>query len=258
MQTPAGLTSRLAWLLTLIIPVTIFIGLTQVLKISIIECQLNNQPCPSEITQYFSPLHNQKLLTIRPQLEELIQNLASPYQLHEYRLKFPHTLQIWLLTQQPAYQLQNIQTQETRVITVSGQVMGEQPLSNLITLQIPPDVWTKYWTSNSLVTEEHNTFSSIVQQLKNSAIPIMTGEISSDQTLRISLPENRTALLDIQELHIGLVRLELLLENLRKTPPTDPVVEIDVRYKLPVLRTTRSSSLTRQTSYKFAMLVWCC
>ncbi len=108
--------------------------------------------------------------------------------------------------------------------------------------QPTPSTLIDFEIQNSVETDTQQPPKSTIQVQSEIAQYITQVSVIDENTLAILLNTNQIAILDSNPNYhpLQLKRLEAVLVGFDFSTLAEPIVEIDVRYKLPVLRTTQT------------------
>lgn len=215
-------------------------------RIKQIECQLEQQPCPSEIASQFEQLYGNAIYFFDgSQIDSALQTTPTFY-VARYQFKLPHTLHVSLRQQALAYTLTTMTKEKSLAVTTDGRITTTVPSTSQIVVEVPDAEWSKLSEETTVDVGLHTTLTTALRELTELNLPIYQLVLIDTQTLALYLPEKPTIILDATQISSSVARLKLVLAELEVNPMPTQVQEIDVRYKLPVLRT--SPTIPRHTS----------
>lgn len=219
------------------------IGLVAVKKFFLVQeisCynELINQECSDEIKTQLASLHGTSLFFT--DVEQTIQrnnNNTVPFTVATIRKKLPATLILSVQPESAAYTLSTLQSDEIHTTaSANGNVV---PQNNIVT-SIPH----VYLADPSTVVQEqiiqkefHSTVMTITTAVKDISPAIERVEYISPQEIRLVQPGVATYIIAEPVPLYLLQHLKTIIEapELREVPR--PIREIDLRFRLPVLRT---------------------
>lgn len=217
------------------------------LRIQTIQCSINDRSCSSEIDTALLPIKGESIFFFdESQLSSLLSSYPT-YQIKSYSFQLPSTLKLELAPQRVMYYLtSNSQTQNLGV-TDQGLLTSSLPDESVTQVIIPDNHWVDLKTGQNLDAELHRGLTLILSELEVASISVPIILWQDTQTVVLDKPEIPLVLIDPQQAGTNIARLKLLLTEIQKEPLSNQVQEIDVRYKLPVLRNT--TTIPRHTSY---------
>ncbi|MBP9820202.1 hypothetical protein KBC79_05730, partial [Candidatus Woesebacteria bacterium] len=201
-----------------------------------IECVVgpDQQPCTSNTVDQLSTLRNTPLLFSSPEI--IIANVLSkePYQTVRVNRRLPDTLIIVLETLTYSYRLQ---TEDKEFVVTDIGTVFERPS----TLELPKlnSASELVLENNKVKPEVHSHFLLLLAAVKLNSLSIDSIQLLNSQTLEITLQESKTTVIVNPSLAANQLQTALvILKNNKVSELSDPVQKLDMRFDLPVLRTT--------------------
>ncbi len=232
-------------LLKPLIFIALFIGLGLLLKqlfpifkIKQVNCQLNSLSCPAPLEDALADFQGKSLFF--DNIEQRVQALnLELYQLESVNKSLPHTLNLVFLPKKNSYLLLKDQTQ-LLVVAENGVALDQEVTQKL------PEIKIEGWPNEVINGHQvdpvlHQTISQLILELELHQIPTSNITVFQPTFITIELPENRIALIESEQIKTQIKRLAAILQEYDFNSSDTPIKEIDVRFKLPVLRTTRST-----------------
>lgn len=203
-------------------------------KTSTIICTIGEESCPQEFAENISRVLTKKSffftdLTLVFQTEPLN---SQVYQLETVEKKLPSTL---ILTFSQENALYVVNQNGVYFISQSGKILpNKQPSEQLLSITFSDE---NNLVANSTLDENyHLLFSTIAQKIsKHNFLPAQV-EWKSDQEIALFLPNMPKILLDIPAIQTKLDILDTIVYAREIEDRKDTVLEIDMRFNLPVLR----------------------
>ncbi len=227
----------LAFIIVLLI-VALLVAATQlsfpILKINKIECQLNNQECPSELTQEIESLKSKSFFF--SSLEKEIQLLnINLYQLESISKYWPNQINLDFSHKPNSYFI-NINNQEkTLLVAENGLTQQVDTQQNLPSINIKN--WEDPIESQQVTDELHNLNLNLIRFLAEEKISYLEIDIIGQKQIEILLKNNLVAIVQKDNLESQVIKLAIILEDLDLGAIDLQINTIDLRFKFPVLKT---------------------
>jgi len=216
-------------------------------RISRIECYSETTACPPEVLMALNSVHGQSLFFFDGlQLDRALHDQPG-YQVSDYQLWLPNTVKIQVRPQIVAYILRPEFQTASLAVTSDGKLTPNLLESTNTQVLVPDHQWARFEAGQTLDYQLHTLFLSTIRELQAAAISAPAIYLFDQQTLVLYLPDQPQVLIDTQQTTASIARLKSVLTELAINPLSASTKEIDVRYKLPVLRT--STSIPRHTAY---------
>lgn len=203
------------------------VGFTPIFKLQTILCQVDVNPCPSELITYLSQLKHRNLLFInRARLAQNLRMLYPDFQNTRIFINLPHTLRIALTSRTPVALLVT-ESGATFPIDSSGTVLKPaRPASgspvNLPVIKLATPGAELVTASLNLLTLLNQAFIGLTS-LSSTQSGVLDVELSSGQLARFSL---------LKDLAVQVNSLQVILHKSTIVPSASV---IDVRFDKPVL-----------------------
>lgn len=217
------------------------------LRIKSLECDLDGNPCPSEILVAFDSIKGQSLLFFNDQQLQALLESYPAYQLNEYGLWLPGTLRLTLAPQTIMYTLSSEIPVESFAVTSEGKLIANTQQTQVPQVLLSQNDWIDVQEKQQLQPALHAIFTQTLNDLQAAKISVPVLYLHDPQTLVLELPDQPLIVFDPQQPTANVARLKHVLDQLSSNPDSALIQEVDVRYKLPVLR--QSTSIPRHTSY---------
>lgn len=238
MSTVSRLPRRLALTSCVIITLSLAGASILFLRVNELYCFVQYANCSPEIVAALQPLKGQRLLLADngAQIQQLLQSNPD-IRLQEVSKQLPATLTIRLEPQKIAYALKNPASDRHVAFTVDGR---------LLVSDLRPD-WPTFITTNELL-DQIQSQNQISVQLHQQLVGALTAikelgwanpsvYLIDEQTISLQAENKPALILPLEGITTQFDRAQELVDNL----PTETIAktqEIDLRFKLPVLRET--------------------
>ena len=206
-------------------------------RVSHIECKLTQNNCTSELQDRVNILKGTSFFFGNYE-KKLEQNNFSEsiYILESVKKKFPNTLVITLKQEQVAYSL--LLNEETKYIGESGLLLPSQEKDKK-TVQFDWKNEKAVITDNQIIPEYHQKFLSVAQTFKEKSIENVHFIWNSDQEILLELPNQPLFIFDRDTIETQVKKVDTIISAKELEEIAEPILEIDMRFNLPVLRTSR-------------------
>ncbi len=207
-----------------------------VLLIRKIECVVgpNQQPCTSSTVDQLSTLRNTPLLFSSPEIKIASVLNNEPYQTVRVNRRLPDTLIIVLETLTYSYRLQT--EDKEFVVTDTGIAFERSSNTELPKLNSASELVLE---NKRVKPEFHSHFLLLLAAIELNSLSIDSVQLLDSQTLEITLQEPETTVIVNPSLAANQLQTALvILKNNKVSELSDPVQKLDMRFDLPVLRTT--------------------
>ncbi len=224
---------------TLLTPILFVVSVLLLIfsKVSSIECRVDNKECTQELLEKISTLKGTSFFfgNFEKKLLEN-QSTSSIYILKSVKKKFPGTLDLFFTQEQVQYLL--LTSEKKEYIGESGTILpAEQQVTRTFTFD---------WKSeepiiqNTKVMEKyHKKFLAILKILKQESIENANFIWNSDQEILLNLANGPVLIFDAETIETQVKKIDTIIEAKELEEIEEPILEIDMRFDLPVLRTSR-------------------
>lgn len=219
---------------------------SQVFRVQTMYCFVEFANCSPEVTAIIRELKGQRLLFYDAEaaLADRLQSLPT-VKVRAVSKQLPDTLTVILEPQQVEYVLQDQQTQQTVVIAEGGVALESAAHPEWPLLFIESSLISGIKLAGRIDPVHHQDLRAALQALPSLNWPIKTIYIPNWQTVQIEVDNQPSVLFELRTLSNQVQRAKDIYSHL-PAEEFSRVKEIDVRYKLPVLRET--PSITRHDS----------
>ncbi|MBU0576099.1 hypothetical protein KJ707_02980 [Patescibacteria group bacterium] len=209
-----------------------------IIKIHQIECKLNDDSCPHELTQKLDGLKKKSLLFSNIEKHVLDLNLDL-YQLNEIKKTLPGRMELSFSTKANSYTLTIESNQQPYLVTENGLIYPDK--SNDLVMRITLKNWPEVITENRINQSLHTLITNLVKYLNQHQIKIQQIIIHHPNHIEIILDNRLIAIAQESQLEQQIAKLAIILEKLDFPSIDQNIKEIDLRFKFPLLRTNFSS-----------------
>ncbi|MBD3279679.1 MAG: hypothetical protein GF390_03135 [Candidatus Pacebacteria bacterium] len=203
---------------------------TQVLVVQQVECLAADQVQAQQLCVTLTSLKGQSLFFRdffqEPVVKEL-QQAGSGFALVKLEKKLPNTLRVFLQEEPLVYQVLLLD-QPVQLVSHDGRLFKTDDQQSSLPMI--------YLDQAELTTERHQQLLELLAVLDQQQIEFKKIEVFDQQQVRVWLLDNKTVWFELQNISTQAQRLALVLKQVNWSELESPVSEIDVRFKLPVLR----------------------
>lgn len=199
------------------------------LRINEIECQVSNNNCNPEIYQKLESLKGKSIFFINLE-QELNQNgmESEAILLNEYKKVFPGKLVLKFSQEKILYQFE-FEGNSSFISEFGNKLNNNQNKNNLPTVD---------WNA-PLDNEIHRKITLIIYNIDTERFPISKITRKNEDKTVIEIHNNPEIIIDDKSTATKLELIQTLLESKEVKEYKQPIKEIDLRFNLPVLRTTQ-------------------
>lgn len=207
------------------------------LRITTINCKQGESPCSPEIVEALTSLKGKGVFFLRPHITKASAAIATTHQVLDYSITLPSTLTISVTNQTPAYQLKLLQSSQMMVVNNEGNKMSEVAQTGIPTIVLDFQTWAE--TTSSGAVARHTQFMQWLEAFENEGVDFLL-LYWQDPTTLVGYTQNQSILFEAQNVALSLERWQLIRQNPATQEQVQQAAEIDVRFKLPVLRSSIS------------------
>jgi hypothetical protein len=221
----------------IILPLLIFsIFLFLVIKrVNNIECKIENSPCTSELIKSLNTLKKSSFFFSNiPQKISEDQTDDSTYLLKSYTKKFPGTLSLVFKQENIKYTLQ-IEDKKYAIGKSGTIVPGKSKKTESILFSWKND--TKIIQNTIIKNNYHKIFLNIVNSLSETQIDKSTIIWISDSEILLEIPDQPLYIFEQETIVTQIKKVGTIINAKELEEIEEPILEIDMRFDLPVLRT---------------------
>lgn len=232
--------SLVVWLL--LASVVISVGLVAV-KIRQVECHLPNGIDSSEICLRLQPLVGNSFFFTDFENSSVVnralkaEDMAQTFSLESVKKQLPGTVIFELSQKAPLYRLL-AEGDQKYLVTESGQLKTDNPRLKLPEARLFPG-WSDSFDSLDLkAASTHYFLKQLIMTAAEEQLKIETINFESSTLIRIKLDSQLFVVLEKNsQPSLEMKRLAVIIDNLNFKEIDTGIKEVDLRFKLPVLRT---------------------
>lgn len=204
-------------------------------KTNTIKCQIENSECPEVLIKNLNTLKGSSFFfsNIQKKLENNKTN-DSIYILESISKKFPGTIKLYFKQEEIRYSL--ITSNKTFHIGNSGTTIPtESDYSEIISF-----TWKNeevIINNNKINDDYHNKFLNISTNLSKNNLENTTITWVSDSEIILKTPNKPPFIFDKQTIETQVKKIDTIMNARELEEIEEPILEIDMRFNLPVLRT---------------------
>jgi cell division septal protein FtsQ len=209
-------------------------------RVSTIYCYIQYANCSPELVVHLKELQGKRLLLqdFEAAVSERISSNPD-VTLANIQKTFPDTLIITLHPQKVAYVFKELASNQSLIITSAGTVVMTDLRADWPVYWITPSMMSEVQQDLNLEINLHQQLQLVLTSLPATGWEIQAISLPDWQTVQLELANQLTVLLPLAQSETELSRVKDLLKGISPDQLTQ-IEEIDVRYKLPVLRKTRT------------------
>ncbi len=203
-------------------------------KITQVSCQLNQQPCPQELNDSLQALLGKSLFFTKLE-EEVYQQQLDFYQLAKLHKELPGTIHLEFVTKKNVYMVV-LPDSSQYLVSESGLIQPTTEESPLTKIHIS-NHWSKPIQEHSLETPLHYTLHQLVVTLQTEKITPQKIEALSPDEIKITLDRDITAIVNEDGIESQVKKLAVIEKNIDLATVDTGIHTIDLRFRLPILKT---------------------
>jgi hypothetical protein len=220
-----------------IIPITLIIILFIIIanKTKNIECQIEDKPCPLELTESLDTLKKSSFFfsNVSKNISDT-QSKDSIYILESFSKKFPNTLELVFKQEDLKYSL--LVSDKIFNIGESGITIPNKT-SNKESISIVWQTDTNPVKDNVVINKYHTIFLHIAESLSAASLDNVTIIWVSDSEILLEIPNQPLYIFEQQTIETQIKKVDTIINAKELEEIEEPILEIDMRFNLPVLRT---------------------
>ena len=223
------------WLLLFII---FFLVVGFSFKINVVHCRISGASCSSEFYKKLEVLKGKSLFFVNFNKELTAKEFKSePILLENYQKQFPETVILNFNEEKAFYQL-NFGENHYFVSEFGNILQTDQEKENLT--QVNWEDRTDNLVANrSIDQDQHLKIAKIINRISESKMEINNIDWENEGEIIIRIKDSPKIIIDVEAIDTKINTLGLLLGSKEIKDYHEPIKEIDLRFNLPVLRTTQ-------------------
>lgn len=219
----------------LVVTTILFLFFTPVLHV---KCTIGNNDCPPELQQKIAVLKGSSFFFGNFE-KKLEQNRFSEsiYILETIKKIFPNTVWVTLKQEQVAYTL-TINGQKN-FIGKSGVIVPSSETNDMHFVQFDWNTEKSIVSENTVSANYHQKILNVAQILKEKPIENARFSWNSDQEIQLFIPNQPIFIFDTDTIETQVKKVDTIINAKELEEIAEPILEVDMRFDLPVLRTSR-------------------
>lgn len=201
-----------------------------------IVCTIATLNCPPEVAAQLSQLMGQRLIGINLQAQAEQVLASEPLDIVGFKKKLPNTLLIQLNHIPYTYILK--QNETLYAISAEGKLYSPSVFPTIFTIETVRPLSEMLSADNQLQPQLHQALQSLTE-VASSLTTLKKIELLDNDTLLFTMNSTVRVLLSMQKVKESLTALKFILEAPEYQKLQKEYTEIDLRFKLPVLRKTQ-------------------
>lgn len=203
-------------------------------RVTNINCQIEGLSCPEDLLQNLADLKGSSFFFTN--FEKKLtnnQNRDTVYILTSVKKEFPSTINLNFTQEKIEYEL--IVENESKYIGISGKNLPHK--NNDIKLSI---IWQKednIFEKNKVNSKYHNIFINVSKNLEKVTVDKIILNLISDSEIIMEIQGQPTYIFDIETIETQTKKVDTIIKARELEEIEEPILEIDMRFDLPVLRT---------------------
>ncbi len=204
-------------------------------RVKTIICTVDSQPCSEEVSAQLRSIHGQQIVGVDVQTAAKKALSEQPVTVLSLKKRLPSTVYIMLQSQPFQYAVASAET--VRPVTTVGTLYTVPAPTKLVQIAVTPDVLQSALQEEKHLQPEIHTAltatAAYVQSLDEKPARI---ELLDTTSIRITMKSGAKILLPVAKNAESLVQLGMILTAPEYARLQSEYTEIDLRFKLPVLR----------------------
>lgn len=212
------------------------------LRVNSVYCYVQYANCPPEITASLQPLKGRRLLLfdLEEETKRLLQSNPN-VRFEKLSKQLPGAVTVTLQSQRITYALKAVDSEAYAAISDEGVVVQSEFHSEWPVFLVSQSLLESVTTSGKVAESIQYQLMLALTALKSTNWPVTALHLPDWQTIEVELDQQPVLLFELAQLSNQLGRAQQILTQL----PPETVAktkEIDLRFKLPVLRETPTRS----------------
>ncbi|GIK83802.1 MAG: hypothetical protein BroJett025_04240 [Patescibacteria group bacterium] len=203
--------------------------------ISAVECSVDSTACPQDLQNTADSLKNKSFFFSNFEKELLKQQPTGlVYILESVSKKFPGTIQLTFKQEQVKYAL--LVAGEKKEVGDTGITLPAQSNeTKIVIIEWKHDAVVL--ADNAVITEYHKIFLPVAETLSKSVVEHHRLIWNSDTEILLELEGQPLFIFDKQSIQTQIKKVDTIITAREIDEIEEPILEIDMRFDLPVLRT---------------------
>lgn len=232
---------KIAFRLAFVCLVVLLLSLTPMIQTKSVECYLDsNVSCPAELTSlleqsiinrsfFFSDYEN---IIAREPMASL------PFTLSSYKRKLPDKLTLIFKNEPLLYKLVT-KDGSSLLVGTEGTIINNTTDNIELTQVLVYEDMLNILNGNKVAPKLQKSLAAVIESLHAEGVNVKEVSYQNPQDIRLKLNSSQVAILDDTDPEGAIKKLKLILSAPEITAIDEPIEEIDLRFKMPVLRTSK-------------------
>lgn len=211
----------------------------QQLHCQLVVSDIETESCPEELVNQLQALQGTSLFWTR--FEEQIDQMGLElYQLVDISKYLPNTLELRFVPTKTVYVIKSGTDDQSLRVTQSGRLALDVHDTAVPEVRLH-DTSINLTTGQQLDQKLHAVLNNLASYLEIEQLPVKTIDYYQSGFIVVHLEADTVAIVDEQLNHGQIKKLKRILSELDRGAVTQPIREIDLRFNLPVLRTSQTN-----------------
>lgn len=207
--------------------------------ISKVTCTVDqSQPCQDFVQAELDKNIGQPIFTVN--MSEQLKRISSYVpSLHQYQFKqqLPNEMKVNFTSASPKYAIKIASLNDLLIIDETGTVIDQQAQTSLPTIQLQEAQYQGLALRATLDPKVNMAFLHLMDGIKKHQFQVKQIVLVNNSELRLELADQKVAQLTIENVAQEVDKLAYILANVNFSTIKQPVKEIDLRFRYPVLKT---------------------
>jgi cell division septal protein FtsQ len=223
-----------------ILAMVIGMGLLTQIKVVSVRCRAESGDCTPEVRQKLESLTSQSFFfsDLESASTQILSTLPG-YKLMSLQRQLPQTLVISIKQNPSLYRLQALGKPELKVVDSEGFIYSPESQTTIPLVVVSEAEWNESLQQGRIQINRHQQLTQTLQALSQAEISFQQLEAAAGVIGVLSLDPQTAAILDLSNSAADVAKLSIVLKGLEPATLSE-IQEIDVRYRLPVLRPNRT------------------
>lgn len=205
-----------------------------------IDCKLTSgKDCPQEFSDALKSLQNKPLIPTNFDDSVTKLNIPAGYILDSVSKKLPSKLILTFVAEPLLLQISCQDCDQHKSIGVYRHILDSNDLKSEFPNFFVHADNQEVFDNSGLKPEYFDSLKELTESLYKLRIVFQNGEWISEDEIKVSLDNNLTAIFSANQIASQVVALDLIIKSDAIKQTDAEIEEIDLRYKMPVLRTRK-------------------
>lgn len=232
---------KIAFRLAFVCLVVLLLSLVPMMKTKSVECYLDsNASCPAELTSLLEQdiINRSFFFTDYENIVARAPLASLPFTLSSFKRNLPDKLTLTFKNEPLLYKLV-MEDGSSLLIGTEGTIINNATDNNELTQVLVYEDAATIFSGNKVTSKLQKPISAIVESLHAQGVSVESVSYQNSQDIRLKLSSSQVAILDDTDPESAIKKLKLILSAPEVTAIDEPIDEIDLRFKMPVLRTSK-------------------